>query len=285
MTALLVLHPFGIEHAAGDILCPRTTLEGLVGCIRGAMPQKDSGGFQVPTIDPGNLGNEADAARNVVTLFQPAVEELMSFYTVTNRELSVLQFHGKAPSTCFGVNVYMTHGMNSLPSSGDKLTSLKNNLLSFNPTWRVNVPGDSPTCGRNGADNVQGWLLDNVAPQDVCTRSASSPPSLSGVGFSRCPRFSRVVLRLGFLVRRARAGGHPGAEPRIVREYWIPACAGMTTWLSFGKKPTLESSPQRALLPYRTGPRCISYRDKLDRGNQRDLAIAAMNLPGGRRWI
>ncbi|MSQ48469.1 MAG: hypothetical protein EXR78_08845 [Deltaproteobacteria bacterium] len=42
------------------------------------------------------------------------------------------------------------------------------------------------------------------------------------------------------LVRRARAGGHPGREPCRLREYWIPACAGMTTLLFLRQKPTLE---------------------------------------------
>jgi hypothetical protein len=34
-------------------------------------------------------------------------------------------------------------------------------------------------------------------------------------------------------VRHARAGGHSGAVSRIVRDYWMPAFAGMTIPLFF----------------------------------------------------
>ena len=40
-----------------------------------------------------------------------------------------------------------------------------------------------------------------------------------GVGFSRFPQFCGCSACVVFLVRRARAGGHPGAEPRGLRDF------------------------------------------------------------------
>ncbi|MFQ5580650.1 MAG: PKD domain-containing protein [Nitrospiria bacterium] len=117
---------------------------------------------------------QADVAHNVENLFQPTVQELLEFYGGTEGGVVAIQFHGMGTSSCSGVDVHLTHGLNTPPVAGDKIVDLKSNLLSYNPTWTVTVPGDSPSCDLVGSFNVQGRLLNNVAAGAVCTTAAVS---------------------------------------------------------------------------------------------------------------
>jgi hypothetical protein len=117
---------------------------------------------------------ESDAAHNVANLFQPAVEELMSYYDGTGADYAVFQFHAMAPTTCPGVDVYITRGLSLAPEPGDTIRNLKDNLISHHPGWIVTVPGDSPSCTMNGTTNVQGRVLNGVEAGLVCTMAATS---------------------------------------------------------------------------------------------------------------
>ncbi|MGH7772093.1 MAG: hypothetical protein ACREQA_07615 [Candidatus Binatia bacterium] len=117
---------------------------------------------------------EADVAHNVANMFQPTVQELINFYDFFGVDFVAIQFHGMGASSCPGVDVYMTYGLETPPIEGDKLLELKSNLLMHNPDWVVTVPGDEPSCNFHGSTNVQGRLLNNVAAEDVCTIPASS---------------------------------------------------------------------------------------------------------------
>ena len=116
---------------------------------------------------------EADVAHCVDNMFHSTVKELQGFY-VAQSSFTTIQLHGMGTSTCPGVDVYMTNGINTPPQTGDTLLSLKSNLLAENPEWVVTVPGDSPSCGLHGSTNVQGRLLNGVPAADVCTTAASS---------------------------------------------------------------------------------------------------------------
>jgi hypothetical protein len=118
---------------------------------------------------------EADVAHNIVNLFQPTVQELLTFYNVIGTDFVGIQFHGDAPDSCPGVDVYLTHGLNRKSVAGDKILDLQSNLLAYHPAWHVDVPDPAnPPCNLHGSTNVQGRLLNGVEPGSVCTVSASS---------------------------------------------------------------------------------------------------------------
>ncbi|MFK7848565.1 MAG: T9SS type A sorting domain-containing protein [Rhodothermales bacterium] len=115
----------------------------------------------------------ADAAHNVNVFFHRTLEILSAFYNGRGERFNSLQFHGMGTSTCAGVNVYLTHGSRTqIPVDGAPIHSLQANLSARHPSWVVTVPGDTPSCTLAGTTNVQGRLLNNVPPADVCTSSA-----------------------------------------------------------------------------------------------------------------
>lgn len=116
----------------------------------------------------------ADAGHNTEPLFEPAVAEILAFYSSSGKQWTALQFHGMSDTSCDGVDVHLTYGLTSTPLATDKIRTLKANLLWYNPAWSVTVPGDQPSCSLKGTENVQGRLLNNVSLTSVCTTSAIS---------------------------------------------------------------------------------------------------------------
>jgi hypothetical protein len=117
---------------------------------------------------------KSDVAHNVANFFQPAEQELLSYYNSAGGvNFVAIQFHGMGPSSCGGVDVYLTHGPSLSPVSGDKILQLQSNLAFYNPGWVVTVPGDSPSCKLGGSTNVQGRLLNGVAANAACYTTAS----------------------------------------------------------------------------------------------------------------
>ena len=113
----------------------------------------------------------ADAAHNVANMFHPTNAELMAFYGTA--PWYAIQWHGMAADTCSNVEVYLSHGRNVAPIPGDEIVELKNNVLAYHPTWRVETPGTG-ACSLNATDNTQGRLINGVAPGSVCGTAASS---------------------------------------------------------------------------------------------------------------
>ncbi|KAJ9449344.1 hypothetical protein DIPPA_27093 [Diplonema papillatum] len=110
----------------------------------------------------------ADPAHNV-NCFQATASAIKEHYNGVNH--TAIQFHGMAASTCKDVHAYITHGSTIPPQADEKIDLLRDaiaaELAAFNPT--ITVPGDTPTCSRTGTENVQGRLLNNVDPADVCS--------------------------------------------------------------------------------------------------------------------
>jgi hypothetical protein len=113
----------------------------------------------------------ADAAHNIDNMFHATNAELMAYYGTA--DWSAVQWHGMAADTCENAEVYLSHGRNVLPVSGDKILDLKNNQLLYHPTWDVETTG-SGACTLNATDNTQGRLINGVAPSQVCGTAASS---------------------------------------------------------------------------------------------------------------
>lgn len=113
----------------------------------------------------------ADAAHNIANMFQPTNQELMAFYG--NNDWWAIQWHGMAADTCDAAEVYLSHGRNVAPIAGDKILTLKSNMLAYHPTWDIEVPGTN-ACTLNATDNTQGRLINGVAPSSVCGTAASS---------------------------------------------------------------------------------------------------------------
>ncbi len=117
--------------------------------------------------------NIADAAHNVNVFFHRTTEVLQTFYRDLDQPFFTVQFHGMAASSCDGVDVYITNGSSMrVPAPGDTIYELKENLLAQQSDWVVTVPGDIPACPLTGTTNVQGRLLNGVAPSNVCTEAA-----------------------------------------------------------------------------------------------------------------
>jgi hypothetical protein len=131
-----------------------------------------------PALRPKYL--QADVAHNVDNMFQRTVKEIQDFYGLTGRSpdqtllsgFAAIQFHTKG-SSCLGVDVYLTNGLDAVPDPSDLLVALKTNLLtaSAGASWAVTVPGDTPACTLNGTLNVQGRLLNGVDPTVSATDS------------------------------------------------------------------------------------------------------------------
>ncbi|KAJ9449345.1 hypothetical protein DIPPA_27089 [Diplonema papillatum] len=110
----------------------------------------------------------ADPAHNV-NCFQATASAIKEHYNGVNH--TAIQFHGMLDDSCVGVHAYITHGSTIPPQADEKIDLLRDaiaaELAAFNPT--ITVPGDAPGCTLSGTDNVQGRLLNNVDPADVCS--------------------------------------------------------------------------------------------------------------------
>lgn len=99
-------------------------------------------------------------------MFQATNEELAAFYA--NRQWNAIQWHGMSADTCPDAEVYLSHGLNSAPSEGSKITQLRSELLRIHPLWKAAVPG-SNSCTLSATANVQGRLLNGVDADSVCS--------------------------------------------------------------------------------------------------------------------
>ncbi len=73
----------------------------------------------------------ADAAHNIDNIFQATNAELMDYYG--SNDWWAIQWHGMAANMCAAAEVYLSHGRNVLPASGDKILELKENMLALPP--------------------------------------------------------------------------------------------------------------------------------------------------------
>jgi len=115
----------------------------------------------------------SDAAHNVQNMFHATVEELQEYYGALGSSPLHIQFHGMGSSSCPGVDVFMSHGVNLAMESNAVLLMLRQNMASDHPGWTITVPGESPDCNLAGTTNVQGRMLNGVAQDDVCSEVAS----------------------------------------------------------------------------------------------------------------
>lgn len=139
---------------------------------------------------PDSAHSSSDAAHNTDTMVFAATQELDAWYG--SKPWHQLQFHGMAATTCPGVGVYITNGKNMTPASGDTLLVLKANVLKFQPTWILNVPGDAPGCSLNATTNVHGRLLNGVTAEHVCGVSAKTY-SQKFFHLEQAPNFRKAV--------------------------------------------------------------------------------------------
>ncbi|WP_437963210.1 hypothetical protein WMF04_26105 [Sorangium sp. So ce260] len=113
----------------------------------------------------------SDVAHNVANMFHATYLELAAHYG--SRPWWAVQWHGMAQSTCAAVDVHLSHGVDITPVEGDRILELKNNLLAYEPAWRIGVPGGG-VCSLNATTNVQGRLLNGVPSYRVCGSPAAS---------------------------------------------------------------------------------------------------------------
>lgn len=104
-------------------------------------------------------------------MFHATNAELMAHYGTA--DWWAIQWHGMAADTCDAAEVYLSHGRNVLPVSGDTILELKNNMRLYHPSWDLETTG-SGACTLNATDNTQGRLLNGVPAANVCGTAASS---------------------------------------------------------------------------------------------------------------
>ncbi len=63
--------------------------------------------------------------------------------------------------------------MNVTPNGGDRIVTLRNNVLVYHPTWDVDLPG-AGACSLNATDNTQGRLINGVPAGSECGTAAAS---------------------------------------------------------------------------------------------------------------
>lgn len=116
--------------------------------------------------------DEADVAHNDDNCFHATTQALDTFYGPLS--WNVIQWHGMAADTCAGVDVFLSHGRDSVPLATDKISQLRDAILQVHPSsWSVALPG-SGACTLVATANVQGRLLNGVAPASVCGTAAST---------------------------------------------------------------------------------------------------------------
>jgi hypothetical protein len=114
---------------------------------------------------------EADAAHNTANMFHATNQELINWYGAAS--WNAIQWHGMEADTCPSTDVYPSHGMDVTPLATDTISVLRDNLLVYNPTWDVDLPG-AGACTLNATDNTQGRLINGVPAGSVCCTPASS---------------------------------------------------------------------------------------------------------------
>ena len=113
---------------------------------------------------------QSDASHNSHTMVQATNEALQEYYRAA--PWFAIQWHGMAASTCPNTDVYTSHGGQVTPAPTDKIAVLRDRLLMHHPTWHVDLPA-SNSCSLNATENMQGRLLNGVAPDKVCDTGAS----------------------------------------------------------------------------------------------------------------
>ena len=113
----------------------------------------------------------ADAAHNINNMFHATNQELIAHYGAA--DWTAIQWHGMAADTCSSTHVYPSHGRNVTPNSGDRIVTLRNNILVYHPTWDVDLPG-SGACSLNATDNTQGRLINGVPAGSECATAATT---------------------------------------------------------------------------------------------------------------
>jgi hypothetical protein len=109
----------------------------------------------------------SDVSHNVDNFFHVVTEEI-----INNTSDTVIQFHGMSASSCSGVDVYITHGVSTIPVVTDKATKIRNAFRALDGSVTINIPGDAPTCSLNATKNTVGRFINDSA--NACTTSATN---------------------------------------------------------------------------------------------------------------
>jgi hypothetical protein len=78
-----------------------------------------------------------------------------------------------ATGSCANEDTFLTHGRNVTPEPADKIVALRNNVLIYHPDRRIALPS-AAACDLVAGANVQGRVLNGVAPGSVCNTAAAS---------------------------------------------------------------------------------------------------------------
>lgn len=124
------------------------------------------------TCQPSTNEGVADAAHNVSDVFHAATEALNEFYK--EKDWNAIQFHGMGTTSCAGVDVFLSYGVQTAPKPTDKIVTLRDNFVKQQPKLVATVFGENPPCNLYATTNVQGRLLNNVPAAQVCHLPATS---------------------------------------------------------------------------------------------------------------
>lgn len=115
---------------------------------------------------------EAEDADNDGCMFFGITQEMMDYYSST--VWHQILYHGMGTDSCGNTDVFMSHGEHQLiPPQGDIVYTFQNNVLAYNPTWNVEVDGET-SCNLDGGSNTSGRLINGVPASQVCDRAVSN---------------------------------------------------------------------------------------------------------------
>jgi hypothetical protein len=103
-----------------------------------------------------------DAAHNVQHGFFAAYQAIYDDYTTSGVDFIAIQLHGMSEASSNGLEVYATHGVTRVPTTGSLVRQLQDQLRSLSVDWDVAVPGDPVTANLSGTLNVEGRLLNGI---------------------------------------------------------------------------------------------------------------------------
>ncbi|MCK4762679.1 MAG: fibronectin type III domain-containing protein [Candidatus Aminicenantes bacterium] len=113
----------------------------------------------------------SDGAHNADLMFFGATQELLDYYG--SNPWFQIQYHGMATDSC-SCDVLMSHGERlDTPLPADIIYTFQSNVLSYNPSWDVDVDG-ATSCTLDGGSNTSGRLISGVAASQVCGTAPSS---------------------------------------------------------------------------------------------------------------
>ncbi|NOQ29526.1 MAG: family 16 glycosylhydrolase [Helicobacteraceae bacterium] len=114
---------------------------------------------------------QSDVAHNENSCFFEANIALSDHLKAISSSYKIVQFHGKATTSCSDTNAFITNG--TATSDTTTLNSILSLIKTHYSSWTATTTTQN-NCNLIGSTNVEGRYINSVAQQNVCDTSANS---------------------------------------------------------------------------------------------------------------